>query len=342
MMLVRLSLSLSLLLNNAPNSQKNQASTDSTVHEIRSVQVQEGVKLEVLDYGGKGQPLVFLAALGPDAHVWDKFAPQFTANHHVYAITRRGFGGSDKPLPSDENYSADRLGDDVLAVMRSLKIERPVLVGHSIGGEELSSIGSRFPQRVAGLIYLDAAYPYAFYDSKYGDTLLDQTELRRLLNEALQRPPSDELQEKLLTSVLLNEKELRRSLEDKAIAAKAKPVQNRDTSRKPPATRLPPLLPPSPAIPAIVTNGQKYTSIPVPILAIYALPHDLSKGIKDPAARQKEEAKDAIITARQADAFEAGVPSAHVVRLARADHYIFESNESDVLREMEEFLAKLH
>ena len=52
--------------------------------------------------------------------------------------------------------------DDVLAALDSLKLNRPVLAGHSIAGEELSSIGSRHPEKVAGLVYLDAAYGYAF------------------------------------------------------------------------------------------------------------------------------------------------------------------------------------
>ena len=88
------------------------------------------------------------------AHRFDGFDPQFTARYHVYGITRRGSGESSKPAPANGNYSADRLGDDVLAVMKALHIERPVLIGHSIAGEELSSIGSRFPEKVSGLLGL--------------------------------------------------------------------------------------------------------------------------------------------------------------------------------------------
>jgi pimeloyl-ACP methyl ester carboxylesterase len=66
--------------------------------------------------------------------------------------------------PANENYSADRLGDDVLNIMQALRIERPVLVGHSLAGEELSSIGSRFPNKVSGLVYLDAVASWSFYD----------------------------------------------------------------------------------------------------------------------------------------------------------------------------------
>jgi non-heme chloroperoxidase len=141
-----------------------QERADSSPHTVQFLTVDKDVKLEVLDWGGTERPLIFLAGLGNDAHVFDGLAPNFAAHHHVYGITRRGFGASSRPVPENDNYSADRLGDDVLAVMTALKLERPVLVGHSLAGEELSSIGSRYPEKIAGLIYLDAAYGYAYYD----------------------------------------------------------------------------------------------------------------------------------------------------------------------------------
>ena len=113
------------------------AQTDSSPHRVRFVPVEGGVELEVLDWGGLGRPLIFLAGAGDTAHAFDAFAPKFTDRNHVYGITRKGFGASSKPAPANGNYSADRLGDDVLAVMQALRIERPVLVGHSIAGEEL-------------------------------------------------------------------------------------------------------------------------------------------------------------------------------------------------------------
>ena len=146
--------------------------TDPSPHSRLQIAVDENVQLEVLDWGGQGLPLVFLAGLGNTAHIWDDVAPQFTKDHHVYAITRRGFGRSSHVA---SGYSAERLADDVLTVMGRLNIVRPVLVGHSIAGEELSSIGTRFPSKVSGLIYLDAAYSYAFYDptADYVGTLTD-------------------------------------------------------------------------------------------------------------------------------------------------------------------------
>jgi non-heme chloroperoxidase len=85
-------------------SLKASAQTDSSPHKVQFVTVEEGVQLEVLDWGGSGWPLIFLAGAGDTAHRFDGFAPQFTAHHHVYGITRRGSGASSKPAPANGNY----------------------------------------------------------------------------------------------------------------------------------------------------------------------------------------------------------------------------------------------
>ena len=60
-------------------------------------EVEPGVQLEVLDWGGTGETLVLLTGLGDNAHVYDQFAYQFTDRFHVIGITRRGFGRSSQP-----------------------------------------------------------------------------------------------------------------------------------------------------------------------------------------------------------------------------------------------------
>lgn len=136
---------------------------DPSSHTVRFVTVEPNVQLEVLDWGDSGRPFILLNGLGGTAHGFDDFAPKLTSIGHVYGITRRGYGSSSSP---SSGYGADRLGDDVLSVLESLKIGKPVLVGASIAGEELSSVGSRYPDRVSGLVYLDAGYAYAFDNGK--------------------------------------------------------------------------------------------------------------------------------------------------------------------------------
>jgi len=97
--------------------------------------------------------------LGNTAHVFDEFAPELAAVGHVFALTRRGYGASSRP---ESGYDVARLGEDVLAVMTALQLDKPVLVGHSIAGQEMSYVASEHPGRVAGLIYLEAAYRYAY------------------------------------------------------------------------------------------------------------------------------------------------------------------------------------
>jgi Alpha/beta hydrolase family len=104
---------------------------DTSPHDVRFVAVDKDVRLEVLDWGGSGRPLVLLAGGGNTAHIFDQFAPKLTAKNRVYGITRRGFGASDFSVTGS---AVDRLRDDVLAVIDALKLNRPVLVGHSIAG----------------------------------------------------------------------------------------------------------------------------------------------------------------------------------------------------------------
>lgn len=125
------------------------------------IETEPGVGVEVYDWSGSGPALVLLAGLGSKGSDFDTFARALHPKFHVYAVTRRGYGHSSAPEPTAENYSADRLADDVLAVLDHLHLIKPLLVGHSLAGEELSSIGTRHPERIAGLVYLDAGYRYA-------------------------------------------------------------------------------------------------------------------------------------------------------------------------------------
>jgi pimeloyl-ACP methyl ester carboxylesterase len=298
-----------------------QDAPDTTKHTVQFVSVEENVKLEVLDWGGSGHPMIFLAGMGDTAHVFDKFAPAFTAKHHVYGITRRGFGASSKPVPDNGNYMSDRLGDDVLAIMNHLKIDRPILVGHSLAGEELSSVGSRFPERVAGLIYLEAGYGSAYYDSSHSDMVVDMNDLKGRIDQLESGKVQDEKQFLLdLASIV--------SRFEKSLDEGNKRMQSLHSP------------PPRPPIIAAISYGaEKYTKIPVPVLAIFAVPRNWDR--VDPAARAARVAADLAYTSAQANAFEAGVPTARVVRLPNADHDIFISNEADVLREMNDFLTRV-
>jgi non-heme chloroperoxidase len=85
---------------------------------------------------------------------------------------------------------------------------------------------------------------------------------------------------------------------------------------------------------------QKYTGIPVPALAIYACPHNWDR-LPDSPRKTALIADDQSRCTRWADNFRKGVPSAHIVIIPNADHYLYLSNETQVVREMNDFLATL-
>jgi pimeloyl-ACP methyl ester carboxylesterase len=158
-------------------SETSEVWRDPSPHQAKLVTIDENIQLEVLDWGGSGRVIVLLAGGGNTVHVFDEFAPKLTSKYRVYGITRRGYGNSNAP---ESGYDADRLGDDILKVLDSLKLDRPVLVGHSLAGEELSSIGSRFPKRVSGLVYFDPG-PSAYYDPAAGNVAIDLREFKKTL-----------------------------------------------------------------------------------------------------------------------------------------------------------------
>jgi non-heme chloroperoxidase len=257
------------------------ASWPMLVPKVTMVEVQPGVKVEALDWGGTGRPVLLLAGLGDTGHsVYFRIIPDLKQRYHVYSMTRRGFGNSSKPAPTIANYSVGRLGDDVLAVMKALNIEKPVLVGHSIAGEELTDVATRYPQKVAGLVYLDAGYWYAF-----------------------------------------------------------------DPGLPNPFAPIPTPGPGSQAMPAVgiaVLEGMQSFRGPidVPILAIFAHPHDTVRMAKTPSDKARE-AKNNADQTRQIDGFKRGLPNAKVIVIPYADHYVFLSNTDEVLRDVNTFIQGL-
>ncbi len=128
---------------------------DPSAHIVKFVPVDTDVQLEVLDWGGSGPALVLLAGLGDTAHVFDDFAPMLTPRYRVVGVTRRGHGRSSAPATG---YGFARLADDVVRVIDAVGLDKPVVIGHSFAGEELHVLGARHSARIAGLVYIDAAF----------------------------------------------------------------------------------------------------------------------------------------------------------------------------------------
>ncbi|HEX7254355.1 MAG TPA: alpha/beta hydrolase [Gaiellaceae bacterium] len=105
--------------------------------------------LAVHDFGGAGPDLLLLHGGGDNLETWRGLAPLLAEGFHVVAYDARGHGQS----PTPARASVEDMVEDVHAV--AARLDRPVLVGHSMGGVNALLAAGRF-NGLAGVVALDA------------------------------------------------------------------------------------------------------------------------------------------------------------------------------------------
>lgn len=140
-----------------PAERRYPAGTPFRTHDL----VVDGTRLRMIDTGRAGAaPVVFIHGFGASLYSWRKtLPPVLAAGYRVIAFDNRGFGFSDKPSSrsSDGLYTNAAYAHLVVALLDSLKLPSAVLVGHSMGGAIAAEVALRYPDRVRGLVLIDAA-----------------------------------------------------------------------------------------------------------------------------------------------------------------------------------------
>jgi len=114
----------------------------------------DGTRLRYVE-SGHGPPILLIHGLGASVYAWRKtIGPLADAGFHVVAFDNRGFGASAKPATG---YANGELAALVVALMDSLHFADAVVVGHSMGGAIAGEVALRYPDRVRGLVLIDAA-----------------------------------------------------------------------------------------------------------------------------------------------------------------------------------------
>jgi pimeloyl-ACP methyl ester carboxylesterase len=281
---------------------------DPSTHRVRFVTVDGTIRLEVLDWGGSGRPVLFVGCY-LTAHVYDNIAPKLTDQFHVYAVTRRGVGASDHP---SIGYDPQRRADDIFDVIAALDMRKPILIGNSCGGPILHVLGAQHPDRIGGLMYLDAAEDQTLMPSDYTSTPpVDRAHLPQRVER--KTPP-----------LVFPEAETRQ-LERWPIDAVIRKAITQDNNVRP-----------------------DYAHIAVPVLAIFrtrtwddALAEYPPKNDEERAALIQGYASAAAMLSKWESDLRQGVPAAKIVELPGANLYMFISNEADVIRELRGFAASL-
>jgi pimeloyl-ACP methyl ester carboxylesterase len=123
--------------------------------ESHTVEGDGGVRLAVREWPGQGPSILLLHGLASSSHIWDLVAPRLAPRFRVLAYDQRGHGLSGKP---SSGYGFDRLIADAAAVIRALRLGRPVVVGHSWGANVALQLAVDRPRLVSGDVLLDGGF----------------------------------------------------------------------------------------------------------------------------------------------------------------------------------------
>ena len=111
-----------------------------------------GLTFHYRDWRGDGPPLVLLHGLASNCRIWDLVSPLLTPRFTVYALDQRGHGQTGAP---DHGYEFESVCADLHAFIQSLGLDRPLLAGHSWGGNVVLQYAVDYPNSTAGIIMVD-------------------------------------------------------------------------------------------------------------------------------------------------------------------------------------------
>jgi pimeloyl-ACP methyl ester carboxylesterase len=111
--------------------------------------------LRISDGGsGSAVPVVLLHGLGSDLGVWRAQLDHLRSTRRAVAYDQRGHGESERA--TDGIYSVDRLAEDLNNVVTQLHLNKFWLVAHSFSGAVVSTYAGKHPDRLVGVVYVDA------------------------------------------------------------------------------------------------------------------------------------------------------------------------------------------
>jgi non-heme chloroperoxidase len=133
------------------------ASQGGHAETMPTITTTDGTRIFYKDWGA-GQPVMFSHGWPLNADVWDRQAELVASSgYRAIAHDRRGFGRSDQHR---DGYTMDRFADDLAELIEQLNLTDIVLVGHSMGGGEITRyLGRRGTSRVAKAVLLSAVPP---------------------------------------------------------------------------------------------------------------------------------------------------------------------------------------
>lgn len=148
----------------------------------------DGMQVHIRDQGphNDATPLVLIHGTSASLHTWDDWTTDLSADRRVVRFDLPAFGLTG-PAP-DNDYTIERYADFVVKMLNLSGIEQAVLAGNSLGGQIAMETALHAPERVAGLVLVDAAgYPFKAESMPLGFRLAQIPAFAPLMNRILPR-----------------------------------------------------------------------------------------------------------------------------------------------------------
>lgn len=120
--------------------------------EGKFISLSDGQRIHYVSNGASGKAVILIHGLMDSTYSWAKNLDVLAQNHRVYAIDLIGFGFSSRM--TERRYSFKYLARTVIEFMDAQKIDRAILVGHSLGGAVALEVAHDYPSRVSKLVLI--------------------------------------------------------------------------------------------------------------------------------------------------------------------------------------------
>jgi pimeloyl-ACP methyl ester carboxylesterase len=111
-----------------------------------------GIRIHYWRTGGAKPVMVMAHGSSDDGLCWTNFAKELTASYDIIMYDARGHGLSDPPKPGDP---ADVQADDLHGLIRELKLEKPIVMGHSMGSSAAAMFAAKYPDVARAIVLED-------------------------------------------------------------------------------------------------------------------------------------------------------------------------------------------
>lgn len=158
---------------------------------VQSIQLSTGVNLQYVEQGPEdGIPVILLHGFTDSWHSWELVLPHLSASMHVFAISQRGHGNSEKPF---DGYDPKDFAADLAAFLQQKKIKAAVIAGHSMGATIAQGFAADYPERTLGMVLVGS-----FANFKENEAIQGFQQVLDTLNDPVEQSFAAEFQQSTL------------------------------------------------------------------------------------------------------------------------------------------------